>query len=161
MLFVINLFSAVGSVFKLLIVGTILYLISRLGMVYVDIALVICVGLFFIFIGFGFESSRFMLFLFFVTMWWIVALLLNEYCGVDLYGWPLFGRGGYVLLGLSVVMTSIMRRLNAWPWRFFVMLAKVHKDSDEEMAMRLLRRESRYSEQEIRRYIEYKEKQRG
>lgn len=51
MLFVINLFSAVGSVFKLLIVGTILYFISRLGMEYVDIVLVICVGLFFVFVG--------------------------------------------------------------------------------------------------------------
>jgi hypothetical protein len=139
-LFVINLFSAVGSVFKLLIVGTILYFISRLGMEYVDIVLVICVGLFFVFVGFGFESPRFMLFSFFVTMLWIVALLLREYCGVDLYGWPLFWRGGYVLFGLSIVMTSITRRLNGWLWRLFVVLAKVHESVDEENSMRLLRR---------------------
>ncbi|WP_129349148.1 hypothetical protein [Solidesulfovibrio carbinolicus] len=159
MLFVINLFSAVGSVFKFLIVGTILYLISRLGMVYVDIALVICVGLVFIFVGFGFESPRFMLFSFFVTIIWIVALLLGEYCGVNLYGWPLFGRGGYVLFGVSVVMTFITRRLNAWPWRLFVVLAKVHESVDEENSMRLLRREGRISDKEFRRYIQDKAKQ--
>lgn len=62
MLFVINLFSAVGSVFKLLIIGIILYFISKLGMVYADIVLIICIGLFFMFVGFGIESPRFMLF---------------------------------------------------------------------------------------------------
>lgn len=159
MLFVVNLFSAVGSVFKFLIVGTILYLISRLGMVYVDIALVICVGLVFIFVGFGFESPRFMLFSLFVTIIWIIALLLREYCGVNLYGWPLFGRGGYVLFGVSIVMTSITRRLNAWPWRLFVVLAKVHKSVDDEIAMRHLRREGRISDKDYRRYIKDKAKQ--
>jgi len=160
-LFVINLFSAVGSVFKLLILGVILYLISRLGMVYVDIALVICIGLFFIFIGFGFESPRFMLFSFSITMLWIAALLIKEYCGVDFYGCPLFGRGGYAILGISIVMTSLMRRLNSWPWQFFIMLANVHKDSDEEMSMRLLRREGRISDKDFRSYIANKANQRG
>lgn len=125
MFFVIDLFMAVGSILKLLVLGLILYFLSTFGSVYVFLFLILAAGLFFTYLGLSAGSPTFMLFSSCFTFHLMILAILEECYKFSHTGWPLSGRGGLLLIGITVLLTFILRRLKTLPWRFFSNLADI------------------------------------
>lgn len=83
----------IGSLFR-----CIAYFLASLGPVFVDLFSFLCIGFFFIVTGVKVGSPWFSFFSSCITISFVILAIAAECYGFKYAGWPVFGRGGVLLL---------------------------------------------------------------
>ncbi|WP_156181046.1 hypothetical protein [Desulfovibrio sp. TomC] len=117
--FIVGGLIVVGSLF-----GGIAYFLASLGPVFVDLFAFLCIGLFFVVMGVRVGSPWLSFLSSCITIFLVILAIAAGCYGFKYAGWPVFGRGGVLLLGVGAGFTYAARRSNIWLWRFFSALSE-------------------------------------